>query len=68
MSPGETIALSGTTAAARPELGGSVVRDQLLPFQIKDANDRVILEGKVQDRVARSSQLGTLIFAPASAT
>ncbi|GMQ84050.1 MAG: hypothetical protein BMS9Abin06_0802 [Gammaproteobacteria bacterium] len=62
--PGSTVALSGTTYTANPDLGGAIIRDQLIPFQVTDTLGTVILSGNVQDRVVRSTNTGNLIFAP----
>ncbi len=62
--PGSTVALSGTTFATNPDLGGVVIRDQLIPFQVTDTLGTVILTGNVQDRVVRSTNTGNLIFSP----
>jgi len=65
IAPGDiNVPLSGTTAAASPDLAGVVVADPLRPFTIVDSSGNVILTGNVQDRVVRSNNLGTLIFAP----
>ncbi len=39
VNPGATQALSGTTFAANPNLGGSALRDVLLPFVIRDVSN-----------------------------
>jgi len=62
--PGAGSLLSGTTSAANPDLGGVVIRDQLIPFQINDNLGNTLITGNVQDRVVRSSNTGQLIFAP----
>jgi hypothetical protein len=54
--------LSGATAAARPELAGLVLEDQLIPFTITDSSDNVIYQGTIQNRVVLSNTLGTLTF------
>jgi len=65
IAPGDvSVSLSGTTSAASPDLAGVVLDDTLRPFTIVDGSGNVILSGNVQDRVARSDNLGTLIFAP----
>lgn len=62
--PGGVAFLSGTTSAANPDLAGVVLKDDLIPFQIKDKLGNIILEGVVQDRVVKSNNTGNLIFAP----
>jgi len=62
--PGAGSLLSGTTFAANPDLGGVVIRDQLIPFQINDNLGNTLVTGNVQDRVVRSNNTGELIFAP----
>ncbi len=64
VNPGSTVNLTGTTYLANPDLGGTVIRDQLIPFQITDNLGNVILTGNVQDRVVRTTNTGDLIFAP----
>ena len=64
VTPGSLHALSGTTSAANPALGGTVQDDPLRPFEIQDAADNVLLTGNLQDRVSLSDDLGTLIFSP----
>jgi hypothetical protein len=62
--PGNSSMLTGTTFAANPDLGGIVIRDALIPFQIADNLGNIILQGNVQDRVVQSNNTGELIFAP----
>ncbi len=62
--PGGSSLLNGTTAAANPDLGGVVIRDQLIAFEISNGLGDIILTGDVQDRVVRSTNTGELIFAP----
>ena len=64
--PGDSIIVTGTTAAARPELGGVVVQDTILstpnvgvpalPFQFA--------RFEVQNRVVQSSVDDTMVFMP----
>lgn len=59
--PGDTVALSGTTAAERPELAGAVIADEIRQFDVTfGAGER--LKARVQDRVVRSDVDGTLDF------
>jgi len=51
-------ALSGTTFAARPELGGTVLADELQAFSFGALN----ISGTVQNRVVRETVAGTLDF------
>lgn len=64
LAPGGAVTPVGTGPTVDPNLGGPVVSDSLLPFQVEDADGNVIVEGVLQDRVIRSDNLGTLIFAP----
>jgi hypothetical protein len=64
VNPGEVRALGGTRASANPDLAGTVQADSLRPFEIRDRVGTVILRGSLQDRVVRSNNTGTLIFAP----
>ena len=63
LAPGSVGILTGTTFAAQPDLGGVVQNDNLIPFSIPFTPFTVV-GGNVQNRVARSDNLGTLIFAP----
>jgi hypothetical protein len=64
VAAGETVLLGGTSVAQNPDLAGVVVRDELIPFQIRDRSRRVLIEGRLQDRVVRSNNTEKLIFAP----
>lgn len=64
VTPGSSVNLTGTTFSTTPDLGGIVIRDQIIPFQITDSLGTVILAGNVQDRIVRSSNTGDLIFSP----
>jgi hypothetical protein len=59
---GQTVALKGTTSAARPELAGLVLRDQLIDFEIRNAAGDLIYKGKLEDRVVKSPVNGTISF------
>lgn len=61
INPGDTVALAGTTSAARPELAGDVLVDTIRPFSI-DLGGGLMITGSVQDRVVRSDADGTLDF------
>jgi hypothetical protein len=54
--------LSGTTSAARPELAGLVLEDQLIPFTITDSDGNVLYQGTIQNRVVLSQRHQTLAF------
>lgn len=60
---GDTEALSGTTSADDERLAGTVESDELRDFFVA-AGGTVLMTGKLQDRVARSSVTGTLVFSP----
>jgi hypothetical protein len=64
LAPGGATALAGTTAAAQPELSGSVLVDDLIPYQIfgGGVGNPLLYEGNLQARVARSDLTGNLIF------
>ncbi len=64
VTPGSGVALTGTTFSANPDLGGVVIRDKIIPFQITNSLGTVLLTGNVQDRVVRSDNTGDLIFSP----
>ncbi|BCM91128.1 hypothetical protein IAD21_02992 [Abditibacteriota bacterium] len=58
---GASAGLSGTTAAARPELAGTVLQDVIRPFTMTTASGAVI-KGTFQDRVVKRNVSGTLDF------
>ena len=64
LPPGGAIALTGTTSAAQPELGGLVIVDDLIPYQIfgGGVGNPLLYEGNLQARISRSSLTGNLIF------
>lgn len=55
-APFADTALGGTTFAARPELGGTVLEDVITPFSFSGVS------GTVQNRVVRETTSGTLDF------
>lgn len=63
LAPGGVVFPTGTTAAARPELAGTVVNDDLIPFSFPFGQLQSV-GGDVQNRVVRSDGLATLIFSP----
>ena len=62
LDKGKTVSLYGTTVAARPELAGVVLRDELIEFEIHNAAGDLIFKGTLQDRVTKSKVSGTLSF------
>jgi len=66
LAPGGLVNPGGTTVAARPELGGPVINDDLLAFAIDPtpATPFTLVGGNVQNRVIRSGLTGDLVFAP----
>jgi hypothetical protein len=60
--PGATVLVPGTSSAARPELAGTIVRDESIPFQITSSTGAVLASGIVQDRVIRETTAGSLDF------
>jgi hypothetical protein len=64
LAPGGAVVPVGTTTAADPNRVGVVVDDPLRLFVIMDGLGNVIVEGALQDRVTRSTPLGTLMFEP----
>ncbi len=56
LNPGDTLALPGTTTAAEPQLAGTVLIDEIIPFAFGN------ISGQVQQRIVRSSLDGTLDF------
>lgn len=66
LAPGGSVLLPGTTAAAEPELAGTVVNDDVQQQLAKiGGEDSLLAIGtSLQNRVVRSDLDGTLIFAP----
>ncbi len=64
LAPGGAIALTGTTFAAEPELGGLVIVDELVPYQIfgSGVGNPLLYEGDLQARIVRSFLTDNLIF------
>jgi len=59
---GATVPVGGTTFAARPELGGTVIRDALIPLTVTDSAGTVLFKGNLQDRVVQETVSHTLDF------
>ena len=57
-----SVTLSGTTAAARPELAGMVLEDRLRPFASDPGPGVPTVNGVLQERIVQSSVDGTLAF------
>ena len=64
LSPGGMIMVPGTTVAAQPVLGGTVINDDVQTQFIDIVSPFFAIGTDVQNRVVRSSTDGTLIFAP----
>lgn len=58
IAPGGASTLPGTSGPP-----GTVIRDALVPFEIRNAGGAVVMRGNVQDRVVRTAT-GALIFEP----
>ncbi len=58
LSPGGAVTLPGSTGPA-----GTVVREAIVPFQVRNSFGFIIMQGEVQDRVIRTST-GALSFQP----
>jgi hypothetical protein len=56
LNVGDTLALPGTTVAAEPKLGGTVLIDENIPFAFGT------ITGHVQQRIVKSSVDGSLDF------
>jgi len=61
LPPGAEVSPTGTTAAARPELAGTVIADTRRRFSVRDGSGRRV-RGFLQDTVVRSAETGTLVF------
>lgn len=62
LAPGDITALPGTTVAAEPQLAGTVLIDELIPFSFSAGIGAGDIFGTVQQRVVRSSVDGTIDF------
>jgi hypothetical protein len=63
LNPGDFgVALPGTTAAAEPQLAGTVLVDELIPFSFSAGPGLGDITGQVQQRVVRSDVDGTIDF------
>lgn len=62
LNPGDTLPLPGTTVAAEPQLAGTVLVDELIPFSFSAGAGLGNITGEVQQRIVRSSVDGTLDF------
>lgn len=56
------VSLKGTTLAARKELAGRVLKDNIMDFEIRGADGNLVFKGKLQDRVVKSKTTGKLHF------
>ncbi len=59
LPPGGAVGLSGVSGGPGP---GSVVHDDLIPFEIRDTNNALLFAGELQNRVVRRDATGTLAF------
>lgn len=62
LTPGVDTLLPGTTVAAEPQLAGTVLVDELIPFSFSAGIGGGDIFGTVQQRIVRSSVDGTLDF------
>ena len=62
LNPGDILPLPGTTLAAEPQLAGTVLIDELIPFSFSAGTGLGNITGNVQQRIVRSSVDGTLDF------
>ena len=62
VEPGESAMLGGTTLADRPELAGTAIVDELIPFTGMDAFGTEYFSGTIQARIVREDSSGTLDF------
>ncbi len=58
--PGGSTPLAGSAGTG----GGSIIRDALLPFEIRNGTGQLLISGNVQDRVVRLTATGKLSFEP----
>jgi hypothetical protein len=64
VGPGGGSPLFGTTSAANPNLAGTIINDNSIPWTITNGMGVVLVSGNLQNRVTQSTALGTLIFSP----
>ena len=60
LPPGGFAPLVGTKSVWEPDLAGTVIRDQLLSFEIRNAAGALLYRARLQDRVVRSAATGKL--------
>jgi|GEM_PF-1981985 len=64
LPPGGTVTPSGVRFSNCPDVGGGVIRDALIDFEVRHSSlDTVLLTGRLQDRVVRNSS-GNLVYSP----
>ena len=61
VAPGGGVGLRGTTVAARPELAGTVLKDEIREFSFVTASGGLV-KGTFQDRLVKRTSTGTLDF------
>lgn len=62
LRPNVDIVLPATSTAREPSLTGTIIRDSLLPFTIRDGSGAEICRGTLQNRVVRSTATRRLDF------
>ena len=63
LNPGDfAVPLPGTSVALEPQLAGSVLIDELIPFSFSAGVGLGNITGQVQQRIVQSSMDGTLDF------
>lgn len=62
LNPGDNLPLPGTTVAAEPQLAGTVLVDEIIPFSFSAGTGLGDITGHVQQRVVQSSVDGTIDF------
>lgn len=63
LNPGDTgITLPGTSVATEPQLAGTIIIDEIIPFSFSAGPGQGDITGQVQQRITRSSVDNTLDF------
>jgi len=57
--PGQVLVITNST---NPDGSGTVWADELMPFEIRNGGNQVILSGLIQNRAVKSDKLGTAVI------
>ncbi len=66
LPPGGNATLTGSDLSTHPEWAGFLENDALIPWEIRNASDTVILTGTIQNRVSVANTTGNLVISPST--